>query len=80
MSFNSETLLHVSLFDCYIGGIFSYASEIWGTHKGNNVEKPHLEFCKQMHGVKRCTSNMAVYAELGRVPLTYNRLYSLIKY
>ena len=50
MSFNNETLL--SLFDCYIGGIFSYASEIWGTHKGNNIEKPHLEFCKQMLGVK----------------------------
>ena len=37
MSFNNETLL--SLFDCYIGGIVNYASEIWGIHKGNNVEK-----------------------------------------
>ena len=78
MSFDNETLL--SLFNCYIGGIVNYASEIWGIHKKNNVEKLHLEFCKQFLGVKRCTSNMAVYAELGRVPLTCTRLYSLIKY
>ena len=63
MSLNIETLL--SLFDCYIGGIASYASEIWGTHKGNNVEKVHTDFCKQILGVKKiqamllCTLNWA---------------------
>ena len=61
MSFNNETQL--SLFDCYIGGIVYYASDIWGNHKWNNVEKLHFEFCKQMLSVKRCTSNVAVYMQ-----------------
>ena len=52
MTFNNETLL--SLFDCYIGCIVNNVSEIWGSHKENNVEKLHLEFCKQMLGVIRC--------------------------
>lgn len=62
MILNHETLL--SLFDCYVGGIINYASEIWGSHKGNNVEKLHLDFCKQTLGVKRSSFNAAVYAEL----------------
>ena len=67
MSFNNETLL--SLFDCYIGGtcIVKYVSEIWGIHKGNNVKKTSSRIL-QTHAW--CTSNMAVYAELGRVQLT----------
>ena len=32
------------LFDCYIGGVVNYVSEIWGTQKGQNVENLHLDF------------------------------------
>jgi hypothetical protein len=78
MSLNIETLL--SLFDCYIGGIANYASEIWGTQKGNNVEKVHTDFCNQILGVKKHTSNVVVYAELGTVPLLYNRLFTIVKF
>ena len=53
MSYNNEMLL--SLFYCYIGGRVNYASEIWvAAHKGNNVEKLHLEFVNKImvNGVK----------------------------
>lgn len=75
MILNHETLL--SLFDCYVGGIINYASEIWGSHKGNNVEKLHLDFCKQTLGVKRSSFNAAVDAELGRIPLITKRFCSI---
>lgn len=39
---NHGTLL--LLFDCNVGGIINYASEIWGIQKGNYVEKLHLDF------------------------------------
>jgi hypothetical protein len=52
MSLNIEILL--TLFYCYIGGIANYASEIWGTHKGNNIEKVQNDFCKQILGFKNC--------------------------
>ena len=45
LSLNNETLL--SLFDSYICSILNYASAIWGSHKGLNVEKVQLDFCEK---------------------------------
>ena len=44
--------IQLSQFDCYIGGVVNYASEIWGTQKEQNVEKLYLDFCKQLLDVK----------------------------
>jgi hypothetical protein len=33
------------------------------------IEKVHLEFCKSTLGVKKSSTNLAVRAELGRLPL-----------
>lgn len=44
--FNHGTLL--LLFDCYVGGIINYASEIWGIQKGNYAEKLHLDFVSKV--------------------------------
>lgn len=65
---NHKTLLF--LFDCYIGPIVNYGSEIWGTRKSLNVERIHLDFCKHILGVKKSTCTAAVYAELGKVSFT----------
>lgn len=78
MYLNHKTLLF--LFDCYIGPIVSYGSEIWGTRKGLNVEMIHLDFCKHIFGVKKSTCSAAVYAVLERFPLPYHRKFALIKY
>ena len=40
-----------------------------GFHKSPDVEKVHLKFLKQILGVRRQTSSVAIYGELGRVPL-----------
>ena len=64
---NIKTLL--SLFDSYICSILNYASAIWGSHEGQNVEKVQLDFCKKMLGVKRTTCIIMIYSELGLVPL-----------
>lgn len=49
---NSEILLNhgtlLLLFDCYVGGIINYASEIWGIQKGNYAEKLHLDFVSKV--------------------------------
>ena len=42
MYLNLETSL--SLFDTYIGSVLQYASEIWGIHRGNCVEKSPIRF------------------------------------
>ena len=46
MYLNVETSL--SLFDTYVGSVLQYASEIWGNHRGNCVEKVQLDFCKRL--------------------------------
>lgn len=49
---NSEILLNhgtlLPLFDCYVGGIINYASEIWGIQKGNYAEKLHLDIVSKV--------------------------------
>ena len=32
----------------YIGSILQYASEIWGLHHGDCLEKVQLDFCKRL--------------------------------
>lgn len=43
-------------------------------------EKLHLKFCKRVLGVHSKASNVAVYAELGRVPLTVQVSSLIVKY
>ena len=49
--FNIETML--SVFDTYVNTVLSYGSEVWGFHPGQDVEKIHLLFCKQITGVTK---------------------------
>ena len=78
MYLNVETSL--LLFDMYIGSILQYASEIWGLHHGDCLEKVHLDFCKRLLGVKKSSCNVMIYAELGRLPLQGVRKYKIIQY
>lgn len=46
MYLNHKTFL--LLFDCYVGTIVNYGSDIWGTQKCLNVERIQLDFCKHI--------------------------------
>ena len=76
--FNKETLL--SLFDTYVNSIVNYGCEVWGFHKGVNIETLHLSFLKRVSKVRKSTSNYMVYFELGRFPLYINRYCRMLKY
>ena len=60
----------LSLFDTMIVPILLYGSEIWGVYDYKEVDKLHIKFCKNILGVRKQTSNYAVYGELGRFPLS----------
>ena len=45
-----------------------------------DTEKFHLKFCKQIMGLKRSCSSLAVLGELGQIPLMITNLASMIKY
>ena len=52
--------------------ILLYNSDFWGCMKmpsNNPIENLHMSMCKQVLGVQKCTTNLGVLLELGRVPL-----------
>ena len=72
ISFRKHIPTTLYLFDSLIKPIILYASDFWATLKlpqNNPVEVFHRKFCKQLLGVHTQTTNMAVYLELGRLPL-----------
>ena len=46
----------------------------------NEIEKFHLKFCKRILGVHSKSTNVAVYAELGRLPLIVPISVQIVKY
>ena len=70
----------IKLFDAMILPILTYGSEIWGFHPAPDIERVHLKFMKQILCVKPQTSNVTVYGELGRVPLSIIRKERILNY
>jgi hypothetical protein len=53
-----------------VAPILLYGAEVWGYEKNDIAETLHLEFCKYIMKVKKCTPNYIVYGELGRLPMS----------
>ena len=61
--------LQFKLFDTLILPILTYGSEIWGYENTKQLEKLHLQFCRNILGVRTTTPNFMTYGELGRTPI-----------
>ena len=61
--------LQFKLFDTLILPIFTYGCEIWGYENTKQLEKLHLQFCRNILGVRTTTPNFMTYGELGRTPI-----------
>ena len=42
-----------NLLDIYVSSVLNYGAEIWDFHKGPDIEKIHLLFCKRTLGIKK---------------------------
>ena len=63
----------IKLFESLAQPILMYGCKIWGFHNADDIERVHVKFLKQILCVRRQTSNIAVYGEVGRVPLSVLR-------
>ena len=84
-----HTIKPILLYGCEVWGTFNSTS---AKFRGDNpvtldkiypnlfCEKLHLKFCKFILGVHRKTTNLAVLSELGRFPLYYDIIKSMINY
>ena len=80
-NFDTLTTRHIlELFDKLVSPILNYGAEVWGFFKANQIERAHLQFCKRLLGVKKCTQNNFIYGELGRLPYQKQRYFIIIKY
>ena len=61
--------LQFKLFDTPILPIITYGSEIWGYENTKQLKKLHLQFCRNILGVRTTTPNCMTYGELGRTPI-----------
>ena len=88
---NKNIDTYLKLFDTQIKPILLYASDSWADSQKlnphveillvkNKIEKFQISIFKQLLGVSRKTTNLAVLLELGRYPITLNMQYQAIKY
>ena len=49
--------------------ILTYGCEVWGYENTKQLEKLHLQFCRNILGVRTTTPNFMTYGELGRTPI-----------
>jgi len=70
----------LDLFDKLITPILGYCSEVWGYLEAAQLETVHLQYMKQLLGIRTQTQNDFVYGELGRFPLQTNIIISIIRY
>ena len=82
---------YISLFDTQIKPILLYACEAWADSikeesdiskliTKNPIERFHINVLKQLLGVHKKTTNLAILVELGRHPLLLSIKYQAIKY
>ena len=70
----------MQLFDTYVKLILNYSCEIWGFSNAERCERVHRKFIKRVLGVKKGTSNVALYGKTGRFPILLDRYVRIVKY
>ena len=79
LKYPSPSLL-AHLFDSLVSPIMEYACEVWATTKADEIEVIHRRSCKFALGLPTSATNVAVYGDLGRMPLSIKFQVALIKY
>ena len=64
--------LQLRLFDSIVEPILLYGSEVWGFENTIDIERIHLQFCKNILHLRKSTPYYMVYGELGLFPLSIN--------
>ena len=78
---NASISTQFKMFDSQIRPILEYGCEIWYSGCPIKIlESVHTEFMKRALGVKKQTSNLAIYGETGRFPLELRQMELQLRY
>ena len=67
-------------FNSCVRPILEYGAEVWGYHKGENIENVYNKAIKVYLGVNRFAANLAVIGDIGWVPPALSRKLCMIRY
>ena len=70
----------MKLFDLKVYCVLSYACELWGMKDMPEIEKMHTMSFKLFLNVSVHCSNVTLYAEIGRYPLSINHKSCCLRY
>ena len=68
------------LFDALVVPVCNCACKLWGFQKAPEMELMHRKFCKFLLNMPPSTANVAIYGELGRMPMDLQRKVLMVKY
>ena len=77
---NLDTKTKIKLFDCMVTPIILYGSEVWGIYDFKEIDRLQLRFLKNILGVRQQTPNVAVFGEVGCIPLSVIAKIRSLKY
>ena len=60
--------------------ILNHGCEVWGSHKGPNIEQVHDQIIWYALGVCKNTNTYMIYFEIGRLPLYSIRIFRMFKF
>jgi hypothetical protein len=80
-SYNLNPKLVCQLFDNLVTSSLLYGAEVWGFLDTKiNIEKVHTSFIRQYLGVRKSTPLLALYGELGRIPLAHIAFLRMLRF
>ena len=68
------------MFDQQVQPALTYAAEVWGAKKIEEIEKVHMYACKKALSVSQKTSNTMIYGELSRYPFYISVVMKAVTY
>ena len=77
---NDDINLALHLFDSLVAPVIEYGIEFWGEKGIEKIEKVNLHFYKCILGVKKSTTDNAVYGELGRRPCHFRKKWKQVAF
>ena len=72
--------IQLQLFRTFVTPVVIYGAEVWGIEDCTVIERLHLEFCKYILSLNKCTYKNMVYGETGEIPLSLRAKCRIIKY
>ena len=72
--------IQLQLFHTLVTQLVIYGAEAWGIEDCTVIERLHLNFCKYILSLNKCTYTNVIYGETGEIPLSLRVKYRIVKY